>query len=98
MVEVVFTFDVPKEKQAEYLKATIDTIIPYWESHGCQSYDIWQATEGKSAFVKRMLFPDMPTMQKAMSLVESDDEAKSIVGIFRSFVPNPTRRIYVKKT
>ena len=47
MVKVVFTFDVAPEKQSEYLKATAEKIKPYWESHGCQSYDVWQA-EGEA--------------------------------------------------
>ena len=95
MVEVVWTFDVPVERQAEYLKATTEKIKPFWESHGCLAYDVWQATEGELAFQKRMLFTDMSAMEKAMELARSGPEA---IQLWRSFVPSSTRRTYIKRT
>jgi len=98
MVSIFWFFEVPVEKQAQYLKITIEKIKPFWESHGCQSYEIWQSAKGEPAFMKIMLFPDMQTMQKATGLVQSDPEARGVADLFTSFATNTSRRIYVKKT
>jgi len=91
----IFTFDVPEEKQAEYLKVTSEKIKPFWESHGCQSYDIFQATEGSPAFLKTMFLADMSAIQMGADMSE---EAKSIVQIFNSYATNVSVKTYVKKT
>ena len=93
---MIFTFDVPEEKQAEYLKATTEKIKPFWESHGCESYDIWQTSGGSPAFMKIMLFKDPEVMMK--SLQESGEEAMPIVELYNSFATNVTNKTYVKKT
>ncbi len=97
MVKMVFSFNVPGEKQAEYLKATKEKIKTFWESHGCQSYDVWQA-DGEDAFIKEMWFSDMDSMQKSMGLTGVDAEATSAVELFKSFVPNSSRKLYIKQT
>jgi len=43
MVELVFMFEVPKEKQEEFLNFVKTGTKPYWESHGCLGYNVWQA-------------------------------------------------------
>ena len=91
----IFTFDVPEEKQAEYLKATSEKIKPFWESHGCQAYDIWQSTEGSPAFLKTMFYADTASRQMSP---EGEAEAKTIVQIFSSFATNVSRKTFVKKT
>ena len=91
----IFTFDVPEEKQAEYLKATAEKIKPFWESHGCQAYDIWQSTEGSPAFLKTMFYADTGAGPGGP---EMSDEAKAIVGLFMSFATNISPKTYVKKT
>jgi len=91
----IFTFDVPEEKQAEYLKATAEKIKPFWESHGCQAYDIWQSTEGSPAFLKTMFYADTGDSPRGP---EMSDEAKVIVELFSSFATNVSRKMYVKKT
>ena len=83
MVKVVFTFDVAPEKQSEYLKATAEKIKPYWESHGCQSYQIWQV-EGTATFIKEMLFSDQAARDKTMS--SKDAGADAVRKLWRSFV------------
>ena len=92
---MIFTFDVPEEKQAEYLKATTEKIKPFWESHGCESYDIWQTSDGEPAFMKIMLFSDTDAMKKA---TQGNPEAGPIVQIFASFATNISSKTYVKKT
>jgi len=91
---VVFTFDVPKEKQAEYLMATTEKIKPFWESHGCQAYEVWQTADGEPAFMKTMLYTNTDARQRGL---EGDAEAKSIVQLFSSFVTNLSRKTYTKK-
>jgi ribosome maturation factor RimP len=93
---MVFTFDVPEEKQAEYLKATTEKIKPFWESHGCESYDIWQTSNGNPAFMKIMLFKDSEAMMK--SLRDYGEEAKPVVELYNSFAMNVVNKTYVKKT
>lgn len=92
---MVFTFDVPEEKQAEYLKATTEKIKPFWESHGCQSYDIWQTSDGEPAFMKIMLFSDLDAVKKS---TEGNEEAMPVVQLWSSFATNVSTKIYVKKT
>ena len=95
MIKVVFTYEVSQEKQADYLKATVDVIKPFWESHGCLSYSVWQADDG--AFIKEMLFADQETRQKALSLPQSDAKAKEAVGLFGKYAVNTTRRACEQK-
>ena len=95
MVKVVFSFDVPVEMQADYFKAVKETIKPYWESHGCQSYDVWQA-DGENAFIKEMFFPDVDSMQTTMNYHNVNAEAMSVVELFKTFGRNITRKIYMK--
>jgi len=83
MVKVVFTFEVAPEKQSEYLKATAENIKPFWESHGCQSYQIWQI-EGTATFLKEMHFTDQSARDKAMGL--QDAEADSVKQLWNSYV------------
>jgi len=103
MVIVVFTFDVPAEKQADYLKATSEQIKPFMESHGCLAYEVWQlaederAPDGEQEFVKTMLFPDLTTTQEFMAYSHSDPDAKSKVALFDSFAVGLKRRTLVKR-
>lgn len=94
MVKVVFTFEVAPEKQSEYLKATAEKIKPHWESHGCQSYDVWQA-EGENTFIKEMLFPDLSSRETIMGM--NDAKSNSVKALWKSFVDNVTIKTYIQK-
>lgn len=95
MVKAVFIFNVAPEKQSEYLKATAEKIKPYWESHGCQSYQIWQV-EGETTFIKEMLFPDLPTKGSVMGM--SNAEANSIKALWHSFIAGDFElKTYIQK-
>ena len=53
-----YSYEVPNEKQDEYLKITRDQIKPFWESHGCEAYTVWLSLEGSTRFIKEMVFKD----------------------------------------
>jgi quinol monooxygenase YgiN len=93
VAKLVFTYEVSVEKQKEYLKATGEKIKPFWESHGCQSYSVWQVTDSPTAFVKEMVFEDLAKMEKSMAL----PEAQSVKDLFHSFVKNVSRKICIQR-
>jgi hypothetical protein len=96
MVVMVYTYEVPAEKLSEYLKVTAEKIKPFWESHGCKAYDVWQAAESGTSFIKTMFFEDMDSMQKTMPL--SKGEGKPFVDLFNSFANDVSRKAYIQKT
>jgi quinol monooxygenase YgiN len=97
MVKVVFTFKVPKEKQAEFLEVAKSGTKPWWESHGCLAYDVWQA-DGEEAFIKTMDFPDMNTVKAAMPIHEQNPECKGLIEKFESYTIGISRKPYIKVT
>ena len=96
MVIMVYTYEVPAEKRSEYLKVTKEKIKPFWESHGCKSYNVWQEAEGGTSFIKPMVFEDIASMKKTMALREG--EGKQIINLFNSFATNVSRKVYIQKT
>jgi quinol monooxygenase YgiN len=93
-VKVVFTYDVSVDNQPEYLEVTGERIKPFWESHGCQSYSVWQVSDNPTAFVKEMVFKDLITMEKSMAL----HEAKSVKELFYSFASKVSRKVCIQKS
>jgi quinol monooxygenase YgiN len=93
MVKVVFRYDVSVDNQPEYLEVTATKIRPFWESHGCKSYSLWQVTGEPTAFVKEMVFENLTAMEKSMSL----QEAKPIKDLFFGFASNVSRKVCVQK-
>jgi quinol monooxygenase YgiN len=94
MVTVIFEYDVPVEKQAEYVQATKEKIKPSWESIGCNAYDIWQVVESEARFIKTMLFQDMSAMKETMAKKEADP----LKELWYKFAVNISRKICEKKT
>ena len=94
MVTVIYEYDVPVEKQAEYVQATKEKIKPSWESIGCKAYDIWQVAESETRFVKTMLFEDMSAMKETVAKKEADP----LKELWYKFAENVSRKIGVKKT
>jgi len=90
MVKIVFTYEVLKEKQEEYLKTTRDKIKPFWESHGCESYTVWLSPESTTRFIKEMVFKDDAAMEISMKQAE----AEPIKKLFYEFATNTTRVTY----
>ena len=90
MIKIVFTYEVLKERQDEYLKITKDKMKPFWESHGCDAYTLWQSPEESTTFVKEMVFKDEPTMQTTMSL----EDAQPIKKLFSQFATGVIRVTY----
>jgi len=95
VVKVIFTYEVELGKQADYLKTTAEVIKPFWESHGCLSYSVWQTDDG--SYIKEMLFTDQETRQKVIALPQSDAKAKGVVGLFAKYAVNTTRRACEQK-
>jgi len=93
MVVMLYMFEVPAEKHSEYIKATAEKIKPFWESHGCKSYTIWQAADGGTSFIKPMVWDDEAAMEKGRTL----PEGKAIVDLFYSFATNVVRKVYIQK-
>jgi hypothetical protein len=97
MADLIFTFEVPKEKQEEFISFVKTGTKAYFESHGCLAYNIWQVP-GENFFMKRMEFPDMATLEKVVSAVEQDPEAKALLEKWGSYCENVERKPYVKMT
>ena len=96
MVVMLYTFEVPAEKHSEFLKAAAGRIKPFWESHGCKSYTVWQAGDGGNSFIKPMVWDDVASMDKSMAL--RDGEGKPIIDLFYQFATNVVRKVYIQKT
>ena len=94
MVKGVWTFEVPQEKQEEYLKITIEVIKPFWEGRGCLSYQVFQDYTNPLQFVKEQVYPDKESLDRdiASALDARDLEAVKIVKLFRSYAQNIVRR------
>jgi hypothetical protein len=92
-VKGAWTFEVPEEKQAAYLKATAERIKPYWESHGCLSYQVHQDWIDPRRFVKEQYYPDRETMERdgALLFEQEDFEVLAMVDLFNSFAENVNR-------
>jgi quinol monooxygenase YgiN len=90
MVKVIYTYEVSKERQDEYLKVTKDTIKSFWESHGCDAYTIWSPNGEPTKFVKEMLFKDEQTMENSMKQAE----AEPIKRLFSQYATSVTRATY----
>ncbi len=97
MIKVVFMFEVAKERQAEFLAFVKSGTKPWWESHGCLGYDVWQA-DGENAFIKTMDFPGLKEMKKIMPANEQDPECRALIQKFESYTINLSRKPYVRMT
>jgi quinol monooxygenase YgiN len=97
MVNIIFSFEVAKENQEEFLSFVKSGTKPWWEAHGCLGYNVWQAA-GENAFVKIMEFPDMATMEKVVPANEKDPECKALIEKFESYTINISRKPFVKMT
>ena len=78
MVKGVWTFEVPQEKQEEYLKITVEVIKPFWEDRGCISYQVFQDYTNPHQFVKEQVYPDKESLDRDIesALDAKDPEAK----------------------
>jgi quinol monooxygenase YgiN len=94
MVTVIYEYDVPVEKQAEYVQATKEKIKPFWESAGCNAYDIWQVAESDTKFIKTMLFDDMAAMKETVA----NKEAENMIKLYYEFAENVSKKVCAKKT
>ena len=91
MVKGVWIFEVPEERQAEYLRKTSEEIKPYWESHGCISYEVYQDYTNPCRFIKEQHYPNKKEMEKSFSLAGKDPKAKEVITLFGEFAENIVR-------
>jgi quinol monooxygenase YgiN len=95
MVVMLYVFEVAAAKHSEFLKASAEKIKPFWESHGCKSYSVWQAADGSNNFIKPMVWDDKKSMDKTMSL--RDGAGKPMIDLFYQFAENVKRTVYIQK-
>ncbi len=87
MYMAVFTFEVPEESQAAYLKTTAEVIKPFWEAHECISYEVFQDYfTNPERFVKIQFYEDKETMERSLALARQDEEGQKVVGEFMKFI------------
>jgi len=75
----------------EYLKKTREVIKPYWESHGCISYEVYRDTTNRCRFVKEQHYFDEESMERSLNLALEDPLAKEVIAIFGQFAQNIVR-------
>ena len=95
MVKGIWIYEVPLERQESYLKATRDAIKPFWESHGCLSYEVYRDYQTPTRFVKIQTYPDVETMERdgRLVFVDKDPGALRVVELFRSFTSTMEKRL-----
>ncbi|MFC1671193.1 antibiotic biosynthesis monooxygenase [Spirochaetota bacterium] len=87
----IFTFEVPEEKQEEYLKTTNKIIKPFWEANGCVSYEVFQDYfTGPTRFVKIQFYKDRETMERSLALARKDAKGKEVVAAFMKYIKPET--------
>jgi quinol monooxygenase YgiN len=95
MVKVVIMCDVPKERQAEFLKLSRKGTKPYWEAHGVISYDVWKTDEeGSPGFIKEMYVKDVAAAKKVFRIRATVPEAKDLVDRWEGMTENLNLKIY----
>jgi len=95
MVKGVWIFEVPEEKQEEYLKVTVEIIKPFWERRGCLSYQVFQDYTNPLQFVKEQVYPDKESLDRDIASAQDakDPQAVKVVNLFRSYAQNVVRRL-----
>lgn len=100
MFVAVFQFEVAPEKQEAFLEAVKETIKPYWESHGCWEYNVYQeydAAKGHGTrFIKTQVMEGMPTTLEETRAKRSE-EATAIVDLFYRYATDVSIKAYVKR-
>jgi hypothetical protein len=99
MVRGIWFFQVAEEKQEEFLQQVNDIVKPYWESHNCIAYNVYQDMNDPTLFVKEQIYPDIESMESDGELFfgGTDPRAQEVVEIFRSYAANIEKRLcYVR--
>lgn len=99
MVRGIWFFRVAEGKQEEFLQRINDIVKPYWESHQCIAYNIYQDINDATLFVKEQIYPDIEAMEQDGDLFfdNKDPRAAEVVEIFRSYATDLEKRLcYVR--
>ncbi len=95
-----FDFEVAPEKQDAFLEAVREKIKPYWESHGCWAYNVYQEYDpdrgSGTRFIKTQIMEGMPRSTKE-GREQRSPEAQEIVNLFYSFAENVSFKGYLKR-
>jgi len=91
MAKAYFSYNIPEEKQAEYLKFVADELKPFLQSRGARTYEVYQNAnqENPTNFMAEMIFDDVETMQKTMGMHGKDPEYDAMIQRFFGFVAEP---------
>jgi hypothetical protein len=99
MVKIVFMFEVPEEKQEEFLKHSREGTKPYMEAHGVISYDVWKTDEeGFPGFIKEMYVKDIAAAREVFKMRTTVPEAKELVDRWEGMTVGLKRKIYTLMT
>ena len=91
MLKAYFYYDIPTEKQTDYLKFVAEELKLFFQSRGARTYAVYQNVNPKNStnFMAEMIFDDAEKMQKTMGLHGKDPEYDAMVQRFFSFVTEP---------
>jgi hypothetical protein len=96
----VFDLEVAPEKQADFLRVVREQIKPYWESHGCLAYNVYQEYDADAGagnrFIKTQLMEGMPRSIKE-ARAERSPEAQAIIDTFYSYAENVSFRTVMQQ-
>jgi len=97
VVKGIWFYEVPEEKQAEYLRKTAEIIRPFWESRECISYEVYQDYTHPRRFVKIQSYATVEAMERdgALFFQARDPSAVEAVETCRSYAQNVDHRLCV---
>ena len=67
MIIIQYTLSIPKDKQANFVKYSKETLAPTWKKYGCKRYEcvkiedkklIDRQTQEQDKFIERLYFED----------------------------------------
>lgn len=91
MVLALYEYEVDPNDQEKYIGVTLGTIKPFWEQKGC-GYEVYRSDEDPKKFIKIMSFRDRGSLKSI--LLEKNEEAEKVVGLFKGFAKNIKRTIF----
>jgi quinol monooxygenase YgiN len=88
MIIAQWTFKIPKNRLEDFLKYSRKKIKPFWESHGCKFYSVYQTTnkklfpyqimEDESSVTEHLVFGNIEDFEKFIKFVRENKEASEI--------------------
>jgi hypothetical protein len=89
VVKQLYTFDVPGDKMATFVKWAAETAVPFFTKFPeIKSIHYNQTIVGKPMFVKEVTFADLNAWNSLMLKYFSDPKMQKVMGEFFSYVVN----------